>query len=171
MLLFQCYKEQSRAVLICLKCICLLVFRSTKDAGSFNLKIPRGILIPQMFFLISKFSYLLLKGWFTSSRKKKKKKTFVKVIQLFLMKFLVYLTIFSFLFFFRLYIVNVDAIVQISVAMAQEYSKYCTILPMTYMLYKVLTFCLLSFSMEQWEYWKMFLKTLPFHLVIWFLCL
>ena len=32
------------------KCICLLVFRSTKDADSFNLKIPRGILIPQMFF-------------------------------------------------------------------------------------------------------------------------
>ena len=71
----------------------------------------------------------------------------------------------------RLYIVNVDAIAQISVAMAQEYSKYCIILPMTYMLYKVLTFCLLSFSLEQWEYWKMFLKTLPFHLVIWFLCL
>ena len=51
-----------------------------------------------------------------------------------------------------LYIVNVDAIAQISVAMAQEYSKYCIILPMTYMLYKVLTFCLLSFSLEQWEY-------------------
>lgn len=65
-------------MLICLKCICLLVFRSTKDAGSFNLKIPRGILIPQMFFLISKFSYLLLKGWFTSSRKKKKKRLLSK---------------------------------------------------------------------------------------------
>lgn len=120
-------------MLICLKCICLLVFRSTKDAGSFNLKIPRGILIPQMFFLISKFSYLLLKGWFTSSRKKKKK-DFCQSYTTIFNEISCVLNYFFFSFFFRLYIVNVDAIVQISVAMAQEYSKYCTILPMTHML-------------------------------------
>ena len=111
------------------------MFRFTKDADSFNLKILRNSNTTD-FFLSSAIYFL--KDWFTSFQKKECK-TFVKVMQLFLMKFLVYLTIFFFSLLFRLYIVNVDAIVQISVAMAQEYSKYCTMLPMTYMLYKILT--------------------------------